>query len=98
MSNKIIGKKLKKLRMEAKYSCQEVARYFNNNVETIEMWEKGELQPNVEQILILSYLYGISIDEIMSEINPIEVIPEELQDEYRHEALVNRICRKSCVL
>lgn len=91
MKNKVIGKKLKKLREQAKYTMQQVAHYFDNNIEMIEQWEKEELQPTVEQMLVLSFLYGISIDDILSGIEPIELVSKEYQEEYRHEAWLNRI-------
>lgn len=91
MKNNSIGKKLKKLREEAKYTIQQVARYFDNNIEMVEQWEEEEQQLSAEQILILSFLYGISMDEIFIGIEPAELVSKEYQEEYRHEAWLNRI-------
>lgn len=96
MNNHVIGEKLKELRTEAGYTTGQVARYLDHNMEQVEMWEAGESQPNVEQMLVLSYLYGISMNELLYEINPVELVAGEIQEEYCHEAWLNRLCQKSC--
>lgn len=90
MKNKIIGRRLKELREEAKYSMQEVANYFDGDIKMIGRWEEGEGQPNAEQLLVLSSLYGISIDEILAGIKPVELVTKEFQEEYRREVKLNR--------
>ena len=97
MKNKMIGERLVQLREDAKYSVQEIARYFDSDVEMIQMWERGESQPNAEQMLVLSFLYGMDVDDILAGIKPEELVPDEYQEKYQHEAWLNRVGKSNCI-
>ena len=60
-----IGKLLKKLRHENKWSQQELADKIPISRESISKWEKGKNIPDYQSLIRLSEIFNVSIDELL---------------------------------
>lgn len=60
-----IGGKIRELRMGKKMSQKELAEKMGLAVATISSYEVNNSQPNIEKLIHLSKLFGVSIDEIV---------------------------------
>lgn len=87
----LIGSKLKMLREEYSYTQEELASYFNDNISLIYEWEDGKREPTLSEGKILSKLYGISLDEILSCIQEETILSKEKLERYNHEAWLNKM-------
>lgn len=93
MQKNVIGSKLMNLRVEAGYSIKEIALYVGEDETKVQAWENGEKEPGIYQLHVLSHLYGISIDEVMHEVRPSDMVAAAVQEKYLHEAWMNRMCK-----
>ncbi len=66
MDNDKIGKFIKKLRTDKGLSQYELADLIPIDRSVISKWERGETTPPMDKILILSKIFNVSIDELIS--------------------------------
>lgn len=66
MNNIEFGERLYRYRKAAKLSQQELASHFGITNKAISKWENGSAYPSLPQLITLSKLYGVSIDELTS--------------------------------
>ena len=85
----LIGRKLKVLREEYSYTQEELAAYFNDDIALICEWEDGIREPTLSEGKILSKLYGISLDEILSCVQEETILSKAIFERYKHEAWLN---------
>lgn len=85
---------LKSLREQHSYTVDELSRFFNNDKNLIKAWELGVAEPTISQCLILSKLYGISVDEMFSDLDISDVMPINKVDELEYEAKFNRLAKR----
>ena len=83
------AKKLQKRRKEVGFSQEQLAFELNVSRQAVSKWESGQGYPEVEKLIQLSELLGISLDELMKETRehpsaPIKPLDEEEQ-EWRDE-------------
>lgn len=64
--NSKIALKLKSLREENGYSVEELAKKIDVSVDDILEWESGEENPEIENVISLANLYGVSTDEVLN--------------------------------
>ena len=57
--------KLTSLRIENGFSQQELAERLNVTRQAISMWESGATIPSIDSLILLSKLYGMSVDELL---------------------------------
>ena len=57
--------KLTSLRIENGFSQQELAERLNVTRQAISMWESGATIPSIDSLILLSKLYGVSVDELL---------------------------------
>lgn len=57
--------KIKELRQKLNYSQSKVSKDLNIPEQTLYGWENGSRQPSIENLIILSNYYHISIDELV---------------------------------
>ena len=57
--------KLTSLRIENGFSQQELAERLNVTRQAISMWESGANIPSIDSLILLSKLYGVSVDELL---------------------------------
>lgn len=61
----LLAERLKKAREKAGYSQNEVAEKLNISRQAISKWENGWTYPDMDNLVLLSDLYGVSTDEIL---------------------------------
>lgn len=61
-----IGEYLRELRKEKGYTQEQLGEILGTTNKTVSRWETGTYLPPVEMLQLLSELYGISINEILS--------------------------------
>ena len=60
-----LGKNLKNAREKAGYSQNDVAEKLNISRQSVSRWEKGRSVPDVENLVVLSQMYKISLDDLL---------------------------------
>ncbi len=86
--------KLKKYREKHNYSIEELACFFNDNENLIADWESGTVQPTISECIILSKLYGVSLDEMFSGFDISVMLPPHLIDKLEYQAKLNRMVKR----
>ncbi len=66
MDNELIGKHIKKLRIENNMSQEELASKLFVDRTLISKWENGKLIPETKNIVSLSKLFNTTIDELVN--------------------------------
>lgn len=61
----MIGKKITSLRKEKNLSIEELSQKLNIDSKTIVNWEKGDMNPEIEDLVKLSELFDISTDFLL---------------------------------
>lgn len=72
------AEKLKYYRQREGLSVPELAEKLHVTVQSVARWEKGKNEPTADNLKRLSLLYGVSIDELLSEDKPRADVPVEL--------------------
>ena len=68
-----IGENLKRLRSKYNYTLENVAEFIGVSRQSVSKWEKGETYPDIENCLMLSKLYKVTIDALVKNyIEPME--------------------------
>ena len=70
------AEKLKYYREREGLSVLDLAEKLHMTGQSIVRWEKGKNEPTADNLKRLSRLYGVSIDELLSEDEPCVAIPE----------------------
>lgn len=60
------GKKIQKYRKELKMSQEELGQKLLVSRQTISLWEKDQTLPTIDNLIRLSEVFGVSIDEILN--------------------------------
>lgn len=60
-----LGLNLAELRKRNGYSQEALAEKLNISRQAISKWERGESTPDTDTLIILSQLYGVSLDELI---------------------------------
>ena len=94
----ILGNKLFELRKQAGLSQEDLADKLNVSRQAVSKWECGESLPDTDNLISISKLYGVSLDELIGntpteakeETDPMEEADEddleEMDEEEREEA------------
>ncbi|MFQ8581487.1 MAG: helix-turn-helix domain-containing protein [Holdemania massiliensis] len=61
------AQKLQKKRKDAGFSQEQLAFELNVSRQAVSKWESGQGYPEVEKLIQLSELLGVSLDELMKE-------------------------------
>ncbi|WP_459501898.1 helix-turn-helix domain-containing protein [Bacillus sp. C1] len=77
-----LGPQLKKFRESKKFSQEDVARKVGVTRQAVYKWESNKSYPDIENLILLSKLYEVTIDELIKE--P-EDVSEELDKEDKDE-------------
>lgn len=59
--------KLKELRKQNHYSQEYVAEQLNISRQAISHWENGRAYPDIDNLVLLAELYGVSVDELLDD-------------------------------
>ncbi|HCS93291.1 MAG TPA: XRE family transcriptional regulator [Bavariicoccus seileri] len=57
-----IGKQLKKARLDANLTQESLSKRINVSRQTISNWENERSYPDISSIILLSDIYGLSLD------------------------------------
>ncbi len=85
MNTKIISRYLQLLRKNYNYTQEELAKKLDISRQAVSKWETGATVPDLEVLLKISKLYGLTINEILepsiqakriSDFEQISIIPE----------------------
>ncbi len=60
-----IANRLYELRKEKHYSQEELAEKIGVSRQAVSKWERAEASPDTDNLILLSQLYGISLDELL---------------------------------
>lgn len=60
-----IAERLQKLRKNAGYSQEQVAEMLGLSRQAISKWENGQVNPEIDNIIKLTEIYGVSADYIL---------------------------------
>lgn len=63
--NLLIGKNIKRMRLEKGLTQEEIASHLGLSFQTISKWERGEGYPDMEMLPALSNYFSISVDELL---------------------------------
>lgn len=61
----VFHKKLKEERGRKELSQEELANMLNVSRQSISKWEREEGYPNIETLIDLSYIFGVSLDNLL---------------------------------
>ena len=61
----VLGKRLRKLRMERKMTQEDLAQRLHVTRQAVSNWENGKTAVGIEYMVQLSEIYGVSVDEII---------------------------------
>lgn len=64
--NVVLGENLAKYRKKAGYSQEELADKLGVSRQAVSKWERGEASPDTENLIALSRLYGVTLDELVN--------------------------------
>ena len=81
-----LNEQIKKDRTEMNISQEELAEKIYVTRQSISNWENGKTYPDIHSLLLLSSLFGISLDQLVK--GDIEIMQEEINKE--ETAKVNR--------
>lgn len=69
--------KLYELRKQKGYSQEDLANQLNVSRQTISKWETGETSPELEKVIDLGKIFGLSLDELILEKEKTVLLEEE---------------------
>ena len=93
--------KLYELRKQKGFSQEELANRLNVSRQTISKWEVGESTPDMENLVAISELFEISLDELVLDIVPEEadtsaqVVKSEFYSDIKENVLTDENRKKS---
>ena len=90
----IVSANLLKIREYTGYSKTTLANLLDLDEKLIEQWESGETEPTVSQVLLLSRLYGVPVDDIFCNCKVMDNLPEDKRENFNHNAWLNRIANR----
>lgn len=61
----LTGKRIKELREKRHFTQKDVADYFGYTTVAVSRWETGKTVPKVDNLLALSWLYNVPMEEII---------------------------------
>ena len=60
------GERIHRLRIDAGLSVRELSRLlFLSDVQAVYKWQRGESLPSLDNLVLLSWLLGVTIDQIL---------------------------------
>lgn len=62
---KATGRKIRELRIQKNLKVNEFAEIMHSSQNTIFKWQRGECLPTIDNLLVLSSLFDIPMDEII---------------------------------
>lgn len=60
-----IGNQIRKYRIQNEFSQEELAEKIYVSRQTISNWERGKNYPDIQSLLLMTALFGISLDQLV---------------------------------
>lgn len=60
-----LGERIRKARLDAKMTQSDVAKRIYRSIGCVSNWETGKRDPGIEQLSILSQIFGIPIGDLV---------------------------------
>lgn len=76
-NGEMLGKKLYEYRKKAGLSQEELSEKLGVSRQAISKWECGESLPDTDNLISISKLYGVSLDELVENATTVENLPME---------------------
>ena len=92
-----VGEKIQFYRKQIGLSQDELGQKLLVSRQTVSLWEMNKTMPTVDNLLLLKEIFAVSVDDILSESNPVESKRELPKESYRFEysaAELNDIFKK----
>lgn len=90
-NKKSVGAVLKEEREKARRTPEELSYYLGVDISSVYDWEAGVCEPSISQCMILSRLYGISLEEMIDKIDLKKILTDNVIDNLEREVWKNRI-------
>ena len=68
MYKRVFHERIKAIRIELGFTQEYVASETNINQSTLSKYEKGDLEPSLENLGILAQFYNVSVDWLLEEV------------------------------
>ena len=81
IDNRIVGAAITELRMRAGMTQQQLAAGLNVSHQAVSKWEKGAALPDIQTLLTLTQMFGVTMEQLLSGDIPGNDEPEEAKDE-----------------
>lgn len=97
----MIADRLKQLRKKNQYTQEELASQLNISRQAISNWENEKAYPDLDNLILLSNLYNISIDNLINASDPNsekEVASPTIKTEYINKKELPIISRAAIIL
>ena len=78
--------KLYNLRKQKGLSQEELANRLNVSRQTISKWEVGDSTPDMEKLIAISDMFGISLDELV-----MDKVPDQMGETFSNSETVSRL-------
>ena len=63
----MLGEKIRNLRKENNISQEELAEKLNVSRQSVSLWENGQTQPSIENIIAIAKIFGVTTDILLKE-------------------------------
>ena len=80
-----LAKRLKEARENVGFSQNEVAEKLNISRQAVSKWENGWTSPDIDNLVILSDLYNISLDELLKNEHDEKKVVDNINDNTEHD-------------
>ena len=87
-----VGKKIANYRLQNNWSQDQLAQKLCVTRQAISNWEKGIALPTVDNLVELTNLFLISIEELLCLYDQIIINPDNIFQNHRREFIVQQIC------
>ncbi len=91
MNSNIFNMRIKDFRKLNNLTCREVAEKIGVSLQSMQRYENGKAEPNIEKLIKLSKLFGVSVDTLIG--NDADIIDLTTLDEDRRY-VVKKISRE----
>ena len=76
-----LGEKIQNYRKRDGLSQEELARLLLISRQTVSLWETGQTYPTIDNLIRLREIFGVSIDEMLVDEEPIPDAPPQIPEE-----------------
>ena len=68
-----LGESIRKLRKQHNMSQEQLAEKLDVSRQSVSLWEKDSTQPTIDNIITLSDIFGVTVDELLKSNEPVKI-------------------------